>query len=66
MTPNVGTIDRSIRIVAGIALIVLASLGRIGLWGYIGIVPLATGIFRFCPAYRLIGLTTCPPASRKA
>jgi hypothetical protein len=66
MTPNVGTIDRSIRIVAGIALIVLASLGRIGLWGYIGIVPLATGIFRFCPAYRLIGLTTCPLASRKA
>lgn len=66
MTPNVGTIDRSIRIVAGIALIVLAALGKIGLWGYIGIVPLATGIFRFCPAYRLIGLTTCPLASRKA
>lgn len=66
MTPNVGTIERSIRIVAGIALIVLAALGKIGLWGYIGIVPLATGIFRFCPAYRLIGLTTCPLASRKA
>jgi hypothetical protein len=66
MTPNVGTIDRSIRIVAGIALIVLAALGKIGVWGYIGIVPLATGIFRFCPAYRLIGLTTCPLASRKA
>ena len=66
MTPNVGTIDRSIRIVAGIALIVLAALGKIGVWGYIGIVPHATGIFRFCPAYRLIGLTTCPLASRKA
>ena len=66
MTPNVGTIDRSIRIVAGIALIVLAALGKIGLWGYIGIAPVATGIFRFCPAYRLIGLTTCPLASRKA
>ena len=66
MTPNVGTIDRSIRIVAGIALIVLAALGKIGPWGYIGIVPLATGVFRFCPAYRLIGMTTCPLASRKA
>ncbi len=60
MKPNVGTIDRAIRIVAGLALIVLAALGTIGLWGYIGIVPLVTGIFRFCPAYRLIGLSSCP------
>jgi hypothetical protein len=59
MTPNVGTIDRSMRIVAGLALIVLAALGKVGVWGYVGIVPLATGLFRFCPAYRLIGLTTC-------
>ncbi len=66
MTPNVGTIDRFIRIVAGIALIALAALGKIGPWGYIGIVPLATGIFRFCPAYRLMGMTTCPLQSRKA
>jgi hypothetical protein len=65
MTPNVGTIDRLIRIVAGIALITLAALGKVGAWGYLGIVPLATGVFRFCPAYRLIGLTTCPLTSRK-
>lgn len=65
MTPNVGTIDRLIRIVAGAALIVLAALGKVGAWGYIGIVPLATGLFRFCPAYRLIGLTTCPLSSKK-
>lgn len=65
MTPNVGTIDRLIRIVAGVALIALAALGKVGAWGYIGIVPLATGLFRFCPAYRLIGLTTCPPGSGK-
>jgi hypothetical protein len=65
MTPNVGTIDRLIRIVAGVALVVLAALGKVPAWGYIGIVPLATGLFRFCPAYRLIGLTTCPLASRK-
>ena len=65
MTPNVGTIDRLIRVVVGMALIALAALGKIGPWGYIGIVPLATGMFRFCPAYRLIGLTTCPLASKK-
>jgi hypothetical protein len=66
MTPNVGTIDRSIRIIAGLALIVLAALGKVGMWGYIGIVPLATGLFRFCPAYWLIGLTTCPMSTTKA
>lgn len=65
MSPNVGTVDRSIRVVAGITLIGLAAFGKIGLWGYIGIVPLATGLFRFCPAYRLIGLSTCPLAARK-
>jgi hypothetical protein len=66
MTHNVGTIDRVIRIVAGITLITLAALGKIGLWGYIGAVPLATGLFRFCPAYRLIGLSTCPLTTRRA
>jgi hypothetical protein len=65
MTSNVGTIDRLIRIIAGAALILLAALGKVGAWGYIGIVPLATGLFRFCAAHRLIGLTTCPLASRK-
>jgi hypothetical protein len=57
MAPNIETIDRLIRVVAGVALILLAALGNVGAWGYIGIVPLATGLFRFCPAYRLIGLT---------
>jgi hypothetical protein len=66
MTPNVGTIDRAIRIVVGLALIVLAAIGKVGPWGYVGIIPLATGIFRFCPAYRLIGLTTCPLAPGKS
>ncbi len=65
MTPNVGTIDRTIRIVAGLALIVLAALGTVGAWGYLGVVPLATGLFRFCPAYRLIGMTTCPLSTKK-
>ncbi|HMD48520.1 MAG TPA: DUF2892 domain-containing protein [Bryobacteraceae bacterium] len=53
MRPNVG-------IIAGLALIALAALGKVGEWGCIGIVPLATGLFRFRPAYRLLGLRTCP------
>ena len=62
MTVNVGTIDRTIRIIAGLALIVLAFTGTIGLWGYIGIVFLLTGLFRVCPAYSLIGVNTCGTA----
>ncbi len=65
MRPNVGTIDRTLRIVAGIALIALAALGKIGAWGYIGIVPLATGLVRFCPAYRMFGLSSCPMDSKQ-
>lgn len=57
---NVGGVDRFIRIVAGLALIALAFTGTIGAWGYIGVVPLFTGIFRVCPAYSLLGLSTCP------
>jgi hypothetical protein len=66
MQANVGTIDRVIRIVVGAGLIGLAATGRIGVWGYIGIVPLATALFRFCPAYTLLGIRTCPmPGGRK-
>lgn len=60
MKANVGGLDRLIRIVAGLVLIALTAMGSIGLWGLIGIVPLATGLFRFCPAYSLFGLNTCP------
>jgi Protein of unknown function (DUF2892) len=66
MQANVGTVDRVIRIVAGVALIGLAVAGKIGVWGYIGIVPLATALFRFCPAYTLLGIRTCPlPGGKK-
>lgn len=57
---NVGGIDRVIRIVVGIALIAATLTGIIGVWGWIGVVPLATGIFGMCPAYKLIGVNTCP------
>ena len=60
MKSNVGGIDRALRILLGLALIVLAATGTIGVWGWIGLVFLATGLFRFCPIYRLLGLNTCP------
>jgi Protein of unknown function (DUF2892) len=65
MNANVGTVDRIIRLLVGLALIGLAVFGKIGPWGYLGVVPLATGLFRFCPAYKLFGLRTCPvPTTR--
>jgi hypothetical protein len=59
MNANVGTIDRALRVALGIILIGLTVSGAIGVWGWIGVVPLATGIFRFCPAYSLLGIKTC-------
>lgn len=56
---NVGGLDRLLRIVAGLVLIALALTGTVGVWGWIGLVPLATGLFRFCPAYTLLGVKTC-------
>ena len=60
MKTNVGNLDRILRIVAGLLLITLAATGTIGLWGWIGIVPLATGLLGSCPAYSLLGIKTCP------
>jgi hypothetical protein len=59
---NIGTIDRVLRIIVGIALIALAATGTIGLWGYIGVVPLATALIGWCPAYSLLGIKTCKTA----
>jgi hypothetical protein len=60
MKANVGGFDRIARIVAGLILIGLAASGMVGVWGYIGVVPLVTGLFKFCPAYTLLGMNTCP------
>ena len=60
MTANVGGIDRMLRIVAGLVLIALAASGVVGVWGYLGVIVLATGVFRFCGAYTLFGINTCP------
>ena len=60
MKANVGTIDRVLRAVVGLVLIGLAATDTVGVWGWIGVVPLATSLLRFCPAYTLIGGNTCP------
>lgn len=64
MKANVGTIDRVVRIVVGLLLIGLSLAGVIGWWGWIGVVPLATGLFRFCPVYPLLGISTCNACKR--
>ncbi|MEK7291848.1 MAG: DUF2892 domain-containing protein [Actinomycetota bacterium] len=58
MTANVGKLDRIIRILVGIALIVWAITGGPA-WAWIGLVPLATGFWKFCPVYRLLGINSC-------
>ena len=59
MAANVGGIDKIIRIVAGAGLIGATVAGMLPVWGYIGIVPLATGLLNWCPAYTLFGMNTC-------
>lgn len=57
---NVGGIDRTLRIVIGLVLIALVFVGPKTAWGWVGIVPLATGLLRTCPLYSLLGANTCP------
>lgn len=59
MQCNVGKTDKILRIVAGLALLLLGATGVIGWWGLIGLVPLATGLLGWCPAYSLLGIKTC-------
>lgn len=61
MTPNVGSFDRVLRIVAGLAILSLYFVleGNARYWALLGIVPILTGTFRFCPAYPLLGINTC-------
>lgn len=68
MKANVGGIDRVLRVLVGIALLALVFVleGSARWLGLVGLVPLATAAFGFCPAYALFGLSTCPMASRRA
>ena len=60
MKSNVGGIDRVLRIVLGLLLIALAATGTVGAWGYLGLLPLATGLLGWCGLYRVLGINTCP------
>jgi len=62
MTRNIGSIDRGLRIAAGLALLGLGAFGPLGWWGLVGLVPLATGLMSSCPAYSLLGVNTCSAA----
>lgn len=59
LSRNLGTVDRVFRLVGGAALVVLALMGTIGVWGWVGLVFVATAFMNFCPIYRLIGVKTC-------
>lgn len=59
MRANIGSLDKTIRMIAGVLLIILAATGVIGAWGWVGIVPLATGLLNICPAYSVFGISTC-------
>jgi len=59
MNINVGNTDRGLRVVAGLVLIGLTLADIIGPWGWLGILPIATGLLRVCPAYSLLGVNTC-------
>ena len=59
MKTNEHLIDRALRVIAGLVLIALAATGTVGVWGWIGVLPLVTGIVSFCPGYAIFGISTC-------
>ena len=59
MKPNEGSLDRLLRVIVGVVLLALVFVGPKTAWGWVGVVPLLTGIVGFCPLYRLVGIDTC-------
>jgi hypothetical protein len=64
MNGNVGALDRTLRVLLGLAITSLAFVGPATPWAYLGLIPLTTGLVGFCPAYRLFGFSTCPRPTR--
>ena len=62
MSANIGPLDRALRIIIGAALIALALWDSAYVWGFIGVIPLATAFIKFCPLYRLLGICTLKKA----
>lgn len=65
MNRNIGGLDRGIRIIGGVLLMVAAITGVFAPWGWIGVVPFLTGVLGWCPAYSLFGLDSCPLSTKK-
>jgi hypothetical protein len=65
MSKNEGAVDRVVRVALGLGLLSLTVVGPETWWGLVGLLPLLTGILGFCPAYRLVGLSTCPVRAAK-
>lgn len=61
---NEHPVERIVRVVLGAGLVAMAAMGTIGVWGYIGVVPLLTGAIGSCPIYTLFGISTCPMKSK--
>ena len=61
---NEHPVERVLRVGLGIALVALAAMGTIGAWGYIGVVPILTGLLGTCPLYSVFGISTCPVKTR--
>ena len=57
---NEGTVDRVLRVIVGAAVISLVFVGPQSAWGWVGLLPLVTGVVGFCPAYAIFGIDTCP------
>jgi hypothetical protein len=57
---NIGSVDRVLRVILGLVLIALVFVGPQTPWGWLGVIPLVTGLVRFCPLYTLLGVNTCP------
>jgi len=60
MKANEGSIDRVLRVILGLALISIVFIGPKTMWGWVGVVPLVTGLVGMCPLYAILGINTCP------
>jgi len=58
ISPNMNNIDRGLRLLAGLALLALGAFGPLGWWGAVGLIPIATALIGWCPAYRLLGINS--------
>lgn len=65
MERNEANWDRTLRVIVGLSLLSLAVVGPRTAWGLVGLIPLFTGVFGYCPVYRLFGKTTCGAAPRR-